>query len=125
MIRRSPRFSFETSEKGGLLVLALCDSHYHADSLDALEAKFREVEGQAPKGIVIVDLARVALLSSTALRAMRASFRRLEPVGGRIVAAAGGELVRGVLKFAPFIEHYRNLDEAVAAMNAPAAEDKT
>lgn len=118
MSPRRASFRFETSRHGGATVLRLCDSHYHADSLEPLDAKLREAEAETAAGLVIVDLGAVALLSSTALRAFRASHRRLEETGGRIVAAGGGELVADVLKFAPFINHYPTIDEAVSALSA-------
>lgn len=123
MKAKRPKFSFETDEVGGATVLRLGDSHYHADSYEALEAKFREVEAAGAAAGVVVDFSKVALFSSTALRALRAAYRRTAEAGGRIVAAGGGELVAGVLKFAPFVEHYPTVEDAVAGLTA-AAEDR-
>ena len=127
MTAKRAKFHFETTTCGRATVLRLCDTHYHADSLEALEAKFRETEaavsGEDGGGEIIVDLSAVALLSSTALRALRTAFRRLEERGGRIVAAGGGELVVGVLKFAPFIAHYPSVEDAAAALGPVASQE--
>lgn len=104
--------------RGEVAVLRLLNEKYHADSLEVLDAQFRKLEAMAPGGLVVVDLERVTLLSSTALRAIRAAHARLETRGGRIVAAGGGDLVRSVLKFAPFISHHATVDEAVGALAA-------
>lgn len=97
-------------------------SHYHADSLTALSAALRRAvemameEGGATD--VVVDLSGVVLFSSTALRTLRTAHMELETHGARIVAAGGGELVGGVLKFAPFVRHYPDIDQALAALKA-------
>ena len=122
MSAKRTKFSFQTSEIDGAVVLRLGDSHYHADSYEALEAKFREVEAIGDQRRIVVDFADVALFSSTALRALRAAYRRFEDAGGRIVAAGGGELVAGVLRFAPFVRHYSSVEQAVAAFEAETAE---
>lgn len=118
MAGKRAEFNFETTEAAGATILKLCDARYHADSLDPLNARFLAVEASSETGNVIVDLSAVRLFSSSALRAMRAAHRRLAGRGGRIVAAGGGELVAGVLKFAPFIDHYDDVDKALAAFSA-------
>lgn len=120
MIWKRSRFRFELTQAKGAQVLRLLDSHYHADSLGPLEAKFMEIEAAAPGSPVVIDLSGVSLLSSTALRAIRAAHRRLEATGARIVAAGAADLVADVLKFAPFIDHHPTVDEALAALNAKA-----
>lgn len=120
------RFPFRTEMRGDIVVLAFGASHYHADSHAALDAALSKAAAATKTGRLIVDLDGVVLFSSTALRALRTAYVALESRGGRIVAAGGGELVAGVLKFAPFIEHYHNLDEAVAALSAgPSAKEAT
>ena len=116
MILRRGGFEAETTQRGDVVVLKLLNEKYHADSLEALESQFRALEGDAPRALIVLDLDRVSLLSSTALRAIRAAHARLEERGGRIVAAGGGDLVRSVLKFAPFIAHHGTVDEAVSAL---------
>ncbi|MEX2520592.1 MAG: STAS domain-containing protein [Paracoccaceae bacterium] len=118
------RFPFRTEMRGDIVVLTFGASHYHADSHAALGAALTQAADAARAGRVIVDLSGVVLFSSTALRALRSTYVALEARGGRIVAAGGGELVAGVLKFAPFIEHYHSVDEAVAALSAaPSAKE--
>lgn len=125
MAGKRAEFNFETTDAEGATILKLCDTRYHADSLEPLNARFLEVEAASETGNVVVDLSDVRLFSSSALRAMRASHRRLSGRGGRIVAAGGGDLVAGVLKFAPFIEHYSSVEEALAAFGAPASDETT
>lgn len=100
---------------GTVAVLHLLSSHYHADVMEPLSDVLKTADASSASGVVVVNLDGVLLLSSTALRALRAAHIKLEARRGRIVAAGGGELVVGVLKFAPFIEHYPNLEAAVDA----------
>lgn len=125
MAGKRAEFNFETTDADGVTVLKLCDARYHADSLEPLNAKFQEIEARRADGRIVVDLSAVRLFSSSALRAIRASHRRVLRRRGRIVAAGGGELVAGVLKFAPFIEHYSNVDEALAAFGGAASDETT
>ena len=120
MKRGREKFRFDVVRHDGASVVRLLDSHYHADSLAPLEATFIEAEADAPCASIVVDLNGVSLLSSTALRAIRASHARLEKAGGRIVAAGAADLVADVLKFAPFIAKYASVDEALAALRAEA-----
>lgn len=118
MILKRGKFEADVSWRGDIAVLRLLNDKYHADSLDALDAQFRALEAEASTGLIVVDLEKVSLLSSTALRAIRASHARLEKRAGRIVAAGGGDLVRSVLRFAPFIHHHDAVEEAVSALSA-------
>ena len=63
-------YRFATATDGGIAVLTLCDSRYHVDSHAALEAKFAEIDAATPSGLVVVDMTRVTLFASTALRAL-------------------------------------------------------
>ncbi len=114
-------YSSSTRVYADVVVLTLADSHYHSDSMAALAEALRDADAKARTGIVVVDLGAVVLLSSTALRALRAAHMALEARGGRIVAASGGELVRGVLKFAPFIAKYDTVRNALKAQSVEAA----
>lgn len=102
-------------------VLILTHSHYHSDSMEGLGHVLRHADEQSRSGVVVVDLSAVVLLSSTALRAMRGAHVALERRGGRIVAASGAELVRNVLKFAPFITQYDTVKHALVACSEEAA----
>ena len=115
------RFPFRCETRGDVTVLHCGATHYHADSFAPLGRALSAAAEQAGRGGLVVDLSGVVLFSSTALRALRAAHLERERQGGRIVAAGGGELVSGVLKFAPFIPHYQNLEEAVAAAGRGAA----
>ncbi|MEM7546115.1 MAG: hypothetical protein AAF367_11315 [Pseudomonadota bacterium] len=119
---KSTSRSYHVETSGPNAVLALLASHYHADVLEPLGEALKDADARSRSGIVIVDLSAVVLLSSTALRALRAAHIALEARGGRIVAAGGGELVVSVLKFAPFIAHYPDLSEAAAAFRTGAAQ---
>lgn len=118
MVLRREKIRSKVERIDGIVVLRLLDDKYHSDSMDALDARFRALEADAPRGLIVVDLDRVTLLSSSALRAVRAAHARLEAREGRIAAAGGGDLVRGVLKFAPFIAQYATVEEAVSALSA-------
>ena len=104
-----------------IAVLRLTGSHYHSDSMEALGKALLDADGKSQSHVVVVDLSAVVLLSSTALRAMRSAHLALEARGGRIVAASGAELVRGVLKFAPFIMQYGSVLDALEAYSSEAA----
>lgn len=108
----------EIEDRAEARILRLLSSHYHADSLETLEKTFDKAVKAPPGDIIVLDLSRVVLFSSTALRALRSASAKLGETGGRIVAAGGGELVVGVLKFAPFVTHYPTLDEALASVAA-------
>lgn len=110
------RFPFRFERRPGCAVLVFGATHYHSDSFAALSKALGAAAEAAPGGRLAVDLSGVVLLSSTALRALRAAHVALEAKGGGLVAAGGGELVAGVLKFAPFIRRYGNVDEAAAAL---------
>ena len=74
---------------------------------------------------VVFDFSNVRLLSSCALLAIRAFRRRLSERSGRIVAAAGGDLVADVLKFASYVEHHHSVEDAIAAFDAPSSVETT
>lgn len=109
--------AFSRREERGVTILAFHRTHYYADSFNALGKALTEAISEAGNANLIVDLNPVLLLSSTALRALRMAHLSLSPGGGRIVAVGGGELVAGVLKFAPFMDHYPDLDSALAALD--------
>jgi anti-anti-sigma regulatory factor len=111
----------EVSVYGDAVVLTLTATHYHSDSMEVLAAALAAADGQSPSGQVVVDMALVQLLSSTALRALRAAHLALEARGGRIMAASGKDLVRGVLKFAPFIVHHDTVETALRSQSVEAA----
>ena len=114
----SRRFPYRIERRGDVTILHCAATHYHADSYAPLAAALAEAVEQAPEGRLVVDLAPVVLFSSTALRALRTAHQALDARGGRIVTAGGGELVHGVLKFAPFIRHVGTLEEAVALFHS-------
>ncbi|MGB0506474.1 MAG: hypothetical protein ACPGGK_09795 [Pikeienuella sp.] len=119
---RKPKYSIEIRVYADISVVCCKDTHYHSDCITALGAVLSEAEKQASSGLVIVDLTDVVLFSSAALRALRATHLSLKKRDGRIVAAGGGELALSVLKFAPFIEHFVTLDEALAKLSVPAMQ---
>lgn len=121
-MRMRSEHRLEIEDRAEARIVRLLSSHYHADSLETLEKTFHEAAKEPPGGVIVLDLSRVVLFSSTALRALRSTSSRLGEAGGRIVAAGGGELVVGVLKFAPFVTHYATLDEALAALASLGAE---
>lgn len=103
-------------------MLICLDSHYHADCGDRFAEALAEAGDVSDTGDVIVDLSGVALLSSAALRALRTAHDALSVRGGSLSAAGGGDLVVGVLRFAPFMTHYDSVDEAAAAIAARGKE---
>lgn len=109
-------FPYRIEARGDVTILHCEATHYHADSFAPLGAALAEAATAARSGKLVIDLSQVVLFSSTALRALRTAHLDLEARGGRIVAAGGGELVRGVLKFAPFIAHVPDVAQAVAAL---------
>lgn len=111
--------AFRIDRHGSTAVVVCLHTHYHADCQEAFAAVLRGAQAASESGDVIVDLDGVVLLSSTALRALRGAHRDLTAAGGRIAAAGGGDLVHGVLKFAPFITHYDTLEEAGRALDLP------
>ncbi|MFV0473126.1 MAG: hypothetical protein ACK5MQ_02635 [Pikeienuella sp.] len=124
------RAPYALRRERGYVVLTLGASHYHADGAPALAEALRDAgricaetaPGRAPW--VVADFGAVVLLSSIALRELRAAHIALGKRGGGIVAAGGGELVERVLKFAPFIAHHDSLDQALAALDAGRGETK-
>ncbi|MEM7524989.1 MAG: hypothetical protein AAF360_14785 [Pseudomonadota bacterium] len=120
MSRSGAAAGYRIDHNGSVTTLACLSTHYHADSMGSLTEKLKEADESTPSGLVVVDLTHVVLFSSTALRALRAAHLALEGRGGRIVAAGGGELVAGVLKFAPFLPHYPTVEAAVQALSGGA-----
>ena len=114
------KYKFRRERIGDRVVLHCLSSHYHSDCEEVFETALRDAEALAAGGAVVLALDGVALFSSSALRALRASHRRLSARGGSIVAAGGGELAVGVLKFAPFIDHHPSIAAALSA--APISE---
>lgn len=111
---------FSTATYADVLVLKFGSSHYHADSFEPLATALKAARDASPAGLVVADLDRVLLLSSTALRAIRSIHQVSERNGGRIVMAGGGELVVGVLKFAPFITHHDTVANALENLSSAA-----
>ena len=114
-------YKFDTRVFGGIAVIRCRDSHYHSDCDAAFSNALNGALDVAERHIVIVDMSAVRLFSSSALRAVRAAHLRATEVGGRIVAAGGGELVINVLKFAPFITHRDTVAEALSQYSEDAA----
>lgn len=102
-------------------VLRLESTHYHSDSFETLTLALDEVRRHAAGASVIVDLGRVVLLSSTALRALRLAHQAIDRDGGCFLAAGGGDLVVSVLRFAPFIRHHDRIEDALADLSPDAA----
>lgn len=119
---RKQKYKIENRIYADVSVVCCKDTHYHSDSITALGGALKTAESQSTSAFVIVDLSGVVLFSSAALRALRATHLALTKRGGRIVAAGGGELALGVLKFAPFIEHFEDLSGALAALSEPALQ---
>lgn len=120
------RDGFALTRHADVIVVRFGSTHYHADSFerlgDVLNEARRAASSDGAAALVVADLGGVVLLSSTALGALRTAHRAIEEGGGRLVAAAGGDLVAGVLKFAPFIAHHPTVGEAVAALSKAAGE---
>ncbi|MEM8754536.1 MAG: hypothetical protein AAGF90_16285 [Pseudomonadota bacterium] len=104
---------------GDAAILLCLDDRYHADCGEAFERALKDADGASPSGRVVLDLTAVALLSSAALRALRSGHEALAARGGALSAGGGGDLVFGVLRFAPFMKHYDTIETAVAAFSAP------
>ena len=100
---------------GDVVVARCAQTHYRADSREEFRAGLAEAAAAA-KGDVVLDLSGVVLLSSVAVRAIREHHQILAEAGRRIVAAGGGDLVRGVLKFAPFLHHHDSVEGAISAL---------
>lgn len=111
--RRDRAHDITMAAYADVLVLRLGASHYHADCMEALEEALKNAAAASPGTAILIDMERVVLFSSTALRALRSAHQAMERGGGRIVAAAGGELVGSVLRFAPFVKHYPSLEAAL------------
>jgi hypothetical protein len=119
---RKQKYKIENRVYADISVVCCMDTHYHSDSITALGGALSTAEAQSSSALVIVDLTSVVLFSSAALRALRACHMALSKRGGRIVAAGGGELALGVLKFAPFIEHFKDMNGALAALSEQALQ---
>lgn len=116
--------AFSETRIGDVLVLVCHGSHYHADRAAQFGQALESARGKADGGKLVIDFSRVVLLSSTVLRALRVAHAAFDEVDGRIAAAGGGELVWRVLKFAPFIDHYQDVEMAISAMSAAGSLEK-
>lgn len=103
------------SERDGVAILKLLEQKYFSNSRVLFQEHLQAAEAASPKKLVILDLANTVLITSGPLGALRASYRRIDAEGGRIVAAGGGEFAVRVLSFAAnFIDHYPSVDDAMA-----------
>lgn len=114
-------YKFDTKLYDGVAVVKCRDTHYHSDCAQSVLDAMSDARAKASSGSVVLDMSGVRLFSSSALRAVRASYVAAQETGGRIVAAGGGELVVNVLKFAPFILHFETVHNALAQLSQGAA----
>lgn len=116
--------AFSETRIGDVLVLVCRDSHYHADRAARFGRALDSACLHANGGKLVIDFSCVVLLSSTVLRALRVAYAAFDEQDGRIAAAGGGELVTRVLKFAPFIDHYEDVEMAVSALSGARPAEK-
>lgn len=96
-------------------ILKLLEQKYFSNSRVLFQENLQAAEAESARGLIIIDLANAALITSGPLGALRASHRRLQARGGRIVAAGGGEFAVKILSFAAnFIDHYPSVEDAMA-----------
>ena len=79
------------------------------------QENLQAAEAASSRNLIILDLANAVLITSGPLGALRASYRRLDAKGGRILAAGGGKFAVRVFSFAAnFIDHYPTVEDAMA-----------
>ena len=100
---------------GDVCILKLMEQKYFSNSRVMFQENLQAAEAESSRGLIIIDLANAALITSGPLGALRACHRRLQARGGRIVAAGGGQFAVKVLSFAAnFIDHYPSVEAAMA-----------
>lgn len=105
----------ERTLKNDVCILKLLEQKYFSNSRVLFQENLQAAEAASKRGLVIIDLNDAVLITSGPLGALRASHRRLEERGGRIVAAGGGQFAVKVLSFAAnFIDHYPSVEDAMA-----------
>lgn len=108
--------------RGEVSVLKLLEQKYFSNSRVLFQEHLQAAEAASPKKLIVLDLANAVLITSGPLGALRASYRRVDAQGGRIVAAGGGEFAIRVLSFAAnFIDHYPIVDDAMADIASKSA----
>lgn len=101
--------------RNDVAILKLLEQKYFSNSRSLFQENLQAAEEESPNALIIIDLANAALITSGPLGALRASHRRVEARGGRIVAAGGGQFAVKVLSFAAnFIDHYPSVEAAMA-----------
>lgn len=107
--------SISQTTRNGVSILKLLEQKYFSNSRVLFQEHLQAAEAASAKKLIILDLANAALITSGPLGALRASHRRVDAQGGRIVAAGGGEFAVRVLSFAAnFIDHYPSVEAAMA-----------
>ena len=105
----------ERKLSGGVSILKLLDQKYFSNTRVLFQEHLLAAEAASTKHMVVLDLAETMLITSGPLGALRASYRRLDAKGGRIVAAGGGQFAVRILSFAAnFIDHYPTVEAALA-----------
>ena len=106
---------------GQVRVITCRATHYFSDARGPMLALADS--DIAAEGIshLVFDLDGVIFLSSSTLRVLAEMHKKLSPSGGQVVTAGGGEVVRSVLKFLPFVRQYDDLKAALAALSEEAA----
>jgi len=111
------------SLKNDVSILKLLDQKYFSNSRVLFQENLQAAEAASSRNMIILDLSNAALITSGPLGALRASFRRLDAKGGRIVAAGGGDFAVRVLSFAAnFIDHYPSVEAAMAEIAPKSAQ---
>lgn len=96
-------------------ILKLLEQKYFSNSRVEFQENLLAAEAASSRGLIIIDLANAALITSGPLGALRASHQRVTARGGRIVAAGGGQFAVKILSFAAnFIDHYPSVEAAMA-----------
>ena len=102
------------TNKDGVSILKLLEQKYFSNSRVLFQEHLQAAEAASPDKLIILDLNNAALITSGPLGALRASYRRVNAEGGRIVAAGGGDFAIRVLSFAAnFIDHYESVEAAM------------
>ncbi len=105
----------QCTTQGDVAIVKLLDQKYFSNSRVMFQENLQAAEAASEKKLIILDLANAILITSGPLGALRASYRRVDAQGGRIVAAGGGEFAVRVLSFAAkFIDHYPSVEDAIA-----------